>query len=93
MYPNDPNNFATANTHIAVIPQIESVKGFENLDEIASVPGVDAIMFGPGDYLADLGVQFKYEEGATPPPEFLEAMGKLSAASKKYNVPLMAWVT
>lgn len=89
MYPDDPTNFVTASKHVAVIAQIESVKGFENIDEIASVPGVDAIMFGPGDYMAELGLQVKFEPGVAPHPEFMAAIGKLSAASNKHGVPLM----
>lgn len=36
-----------ANDHIAVIPQIESALGLENLEDIMQVPGVDAISFVP----------------------------------------------
>lgn len=48
LYPNDAFNINTSNNHIAVIPQIESVKGIANVEEIASIPGVSALMFGLG---------------------------------------------
>ena len=87
LFPNDPNNFHTANNHIAVIPQIESVKGLENVEEIAQVEGVSAMFFGPGDYCADAGIVFGLT--SPPPPELFEAMGKFAAAGQKYNIPLM----
>ncbi|KAL6904829.1 Pyruvate/Phosphoenolpyruvate kinase-like domain-containing protein [Trichoderma evansii] len=85
MYPGDPFDMKTSNNHIAVIPQIESVKGIANVEEIASIPGVSALMFGPGDFMADAGVPL----GLGPPhPTLLSAMESMSKASKKYNKPL-----
>lgn len=76
----------TSNRHIAVIPQIESVKGIENIDEIAAVDGVSAMMFGPGDFMADAGLPMKL--GGTPHPTMAAAMAKFAAAGKKHGVPL-----
>ncbi|KZP10283.1 Phosphoenolpyruvate/pyruvate domain-containing protein, partial [Athelia psychrophila] len=45
-----------ANDHIAVIPQIESALGLENLEDIMQVPGVDAIMIGKGDLRLSMGL-------------------------------------
>jgi len=87
LYPNDAFNIQTSNRHIAIIPQIESVKGIDNAEEIAAVEGVSAIMFGPGDYMCDAGIPLQL--GGVPDPRFLEAMGKFSAAGAKYNRPLM----
>lgn len=75
----------TSNEHVAVIPQIESVQGISNVEEIASIPGVSALMFGPGDFMADAGVPLSLGE---PHPTLLSAMESMSKASKKYNVPL-----
>lgn len=80
-----------SNNHIALIPQIESVKGLNNLDEIASVPGVSGLMFGPGDYSADAGIDFKMN--APPPEAFMEAMGRFVAGAKKHNLPLFGYVS
>lgn len=38
------------------IPQIESIKGVENIDEIIAHPMVDAVMVGPYDLSGSLGV-------------------------------------
>ena len=86
LYPNDAFNMKTANNHVAVIPQIESVKGIENVDDIASIPGISALMFGPGDFMADAGLELSL--GGEPHPTLLAAMGSMSKASKKHGVPL-----
>ena len=78
---------STSNRHVTVIPQIESVKGVENAEEIAAVEGVGALMFGPGDYMADAGIPLQL--GGIPDPRFLKAMEKFAAAGKKYNRPLL----
>ncbi|MBC9890040.1 MAG: 2-dehydro-3-deoxyglucarate aldolase, partial [Opitutae bacterium] len=40
---------------ITVLAQIESKEGLRNVDEIASVEGVDGLFVGPSDLSADLG--------------------------------------
>lgn len=47
--------FDTADEQVCVIAQIESRAGMENLDEICSVDGIDALFVGPSDLAADLG--------------------------------------
>jgi 2-keto-3-deoxy-L-rhamnonate aldolase RhmA len=79
----------TSNRHVAVIAQIESVKGVENVEEIAAVEGVSALMFGPGDYMADAGIPLSLD---TPDPRLMEAMGKFAAAGRKYHLPLLKLV-
>jgi len=86
IYPNDNFNLATSNKHICIIPQVESVKGIENVEEIAAVEGVAALMFGPGDYMIDAGLQLKLS--GEPHPTFLAAMGRLIGAAKTAKLPL-----
>lgn len=76
----------SSNRHIAVIPQIESVKGVENVEEIAAVEGVGGLLFGPGDFSADAGLSMQM--GGEPHPTLLAAMTKFAAAGQKYNIPL-----
>jgi 4-hydroxy-2-oxoheptanedioate aldolase len=85
---SDPYNIATANKHVCLIPQIESVKGIANVEEIAAVPGISALMFGPGDYLIDSGLDLSRALNGNPEPQFLEAMGKFNAAAAKNNIPI-----
>ncbi|KAL5118057.1 hypothetical protein ACEQ8H_004044 [Pleosporales sp. CAS-2024a] len=88
LYPNDPYNIQTANNHICLIPQVESVKGLANVEEIAAVPGISAIMFGPGDYMIDAGIAIGAFMDNKPDPRFFEAMGKFNAAAAKNNLPI-----
>ncbi|MCC6240160.1 MAG: aldolase [Phycisphaerales bacterium] len=45
-----------ANEQRFVIVQIEDPEAMDELDEIAAVPGVDMIFFGPGDFSHGLGI-------------------------------------
>jgi 4-hydroxy-2-oxoheptanedioate aldolase len=91
LYPGDNFNVTTSNRHICLIPQIESVKGIENAEEIAAVDGLAAMMFGPGDFMIDAGLPLKL--GGEPHPKFLEAMTKFGAAAAKNNLPILAYAT
>lgn len=48
--------FKWANEHLMTIVQIESEEGVENVDEIVSTPGIDAVMIGPADLSQDMGI-------------------------------------
>lgn len=67
------------------IVMIESRRALENLDEILSVPGVDAVLAGPSDLAIDLGL------GPSPlpvPGEHAEALALIAArAGAKGVVP------
>ncbi|KAK4233881.1 Macrophomate synthase [Achaetomium macrosporum] len=86
LYPNDAFNIQTSNRHICIILQVESVKGIENTEEIAAVEGVSGLMFGPGDFSIDAGLELKL--GGEPHPTFMTAMQRFVAAGKKYGKPL-----
>jgi 4-hydroxy-2-oxoheptanedioate aldolase len=88
LYPNDPVNLQTANNHVCVIPQIESVKGIENCEEIAAVEGISGLMFGPTDYMVDAGIDVEGFLKRNPDPRFFEAMGKFRAAAAKHDIPI-----
>jgi 4-hydroxy-2-oxoheptanedioate aldolase len=47
--------FQRADAEMCVVAQIESVRGLENLEAIASVEGIDALFIGPADLAASLG--------------------------------------
>lgn len=90
LYGNDPFNFKSSNNHITLIPQIETVKGVENLDEIAAVAEVGALMFGPVDYMADAGIPLKISK--VFPPDLVAAIEKFAAAGEKHGKPLFGYV-
>ena len=47
--------FERVNDEIAVIVQIETKDAIENIKDIANVPGIDAVFFGPADIHASYG--------------------------------------
>src|SRR5213594_3605403 len=49
-------HMATANARVHITAMLETKRAFERLDEIASVPGIDALTIGPTDLAQDLGV-------------------------------------
>jgi 2-keto-3-deoxy-L-rhamnonate aldolase RhmA len=50
------DHMATANARVHVTVMLETKRAFDRLDEIASVPGIDALTLGPTDLAQDLGV-------------------------------------
>jgi 2-keto-3-deoxy-L-rhamnonate aldolase RhmA len=50
------DHMASANARVHVTIMLETKRAFERLDEIASVPGIDALTLGPTDLAQDLGV-------------------------------------
>jgi 2-keto-3-deoxy-L-rhamnonate aldolase RhmA len=73
--------FAQANEEITVIIQVETVKAFENLDAIISVPGVDVAWVGHYDLTVSMGIPAQFDN-----PRVLEAMDELLAACKRHGV-------
>ena len=49
-------HMASTNAQVHVTVMLESRRAFEHLDEIAAVPGIDALTLGPSDLAQDLGV-------------------------------------
>jgi hypothetical protein len=72
-----------ANENVMVIPIIEQKQAVENIDAIASVPGIDVLFIGASDLSYSLGVG-----GQRDHPLVQEALAKVLAAGKKYNVPI-----
>ena len=73
--------FAQANEEITVIIQVETVKAFENLDAIISVPGVDVAWVGHYDLTVSMGIPAQFDN-----PRVLEAMDELLGACKRHGV-------
>lgn len=78
-----PDNRSWAGDTIAVIPMIETVEAVSNVDEIVSVPGVDAIYVGPADLSLSLGL----EPSGNPDETLLdEALATIVAACDRHGV-------
>lgn len=78
-----PDNRQWAADTIAVIPMIETVEAIGNLDEILSVPGIDAIYVGPADLAITLGLGPSGNEGN---PVFDDALATIVAGCRRHGV-------
>ena len=50
-----PDYFRVANQSVGVVVQLETPQSIARLEEIAAVPGVDALFVGPGDLSGSMG--------------------------------------
>lgn len=66
-----------------LIAMIEHVRAIEALDEILAVEGLDAILIGPYDLSASMGLTAQFDH-----PDFCKAMGSIFDKSKIADVPI-----
>lgn len=71
-----------ANQHISVILQIEHIDGVNNIEAIAKVPGIDALVVGPYDLSGSLG-----KIGQVDDPEVVEAIKQVRQTCENQNIP------
>ena len=72
-----------SNAAVACIPMIETAQALENLEEILSVPGVDAIYVGPVDLSLTLGLPPATDHDDQ---RFQDAISKIVDACNRHNV-------
>jgi len=65
-----------------LIAQIEHINAVNNLEEILQVGGLDAIIIGPYDLSASMGITGEFDS-----QDFLERMDNIMSLCKKYNIP------
>jgi 2-keto-3-deoxy-L-rhamnonate aldolase RhmA len=75
-------NIKDADKRNMIIPKIESAAGVEAIDEILSVPGIDAAFVGHMDLSVSLGTPGDYDN-----PKFNAAVDKVIAACKRHKKP------
>jgi 2-keto-3-deoxy-L-rhamnonate aldolase RhmA len=75
--------FTTANRDIGVIVQLESMAAIEALDQIAAVPGVDALFIGPADLSADMGLV-----GQLMHPRVMDVMARAARRCAELGKPV-----
>ena len=81
--PQPTQEFACqANVENLVILQIERRAALEDIDDLLSVPGVDAAIMGPNDLALSLGV-----EADVSHPVMIESIEKVVAACQRHNIP------
>src|SRR5690242_1855226 len=71
----------TVNNGLVIAPMIETNQALENLDAIASVPGVDVLLIGPSDLSIELGVPLDY-----PCDTYQRALDKIAATAAKHGI-------
>ena len=72
---------ADANDRTLVCVQIEHIEGVRSIDEILSVPGVDAVFVGPYDLTASMGITAQFEH-----PDMQKAMRRILEACKRHGI-------
>lgn len=72
-----------ANRDTLVVIQAETRQSIENIDEITSVDGIDAILVGPNDLSASLGKPGKLSDDVVT-----DAIGKVRDSCQARNIPL-----
>ncbi|MBS1301201.1 aldolase/citrate lyase family protein [Loktanella sp. SALINAS62] len=82
-YSRVENYFAQAETELCLVVQVESVRGMENLEQIANVDGVDAVFIGPSDLSASMGYP-----GQPAHPDVVAAIQDIIARLAKIGVPV-----
>lgn len=65
-----------------LVAMIEHIQAVENLEDILSVKGLDAILVGPYDLSASMGMVANFEA-----IEFVEIIGKVRSLCAKHQVP------
>ncbi len=74
VWPHDPDG------ELLTVLQIENREGVENIEEIASVPGVGVIFIGPADLSNSYGVSSNH-------PDMVAAIDRVLAACQANDVP------
>jgi 4-hydroxy-2-oxoheptanedioate aldolase len=83
-FDTDPGTYyARANDELLIVVMAEHVKAIANIDEILSVPGIDAVFIGPNDLLNSMGRAPAFESDHE---EFIQAVSQVLQTARKYGV-------
>ena len=75
-----PEYIKNANENRLTIIQIEDIEAYEQLEEIAQIPGIDMLFFGPADFAHSLGIP-----GQGADPRVMEAKRRVAEVARKYG--------
>jgi len=70
----------SADQNVVVVAIIEEARAVEQIDEIASTPGVDVLFIGTSDLAFSLGLRGKQDQ-----PALQEAIAKVAAAAQRHG--------
>ncbi len=74
--------FDHANEEVAVIPMIETKQALDSIDDILSIPGIDAVYFGPSDMSISLGLPPRVDNDGV----WEEARLRIASACQQHGV-------
>ena len=77
----DAGYFARANDETVVIALCETVRAFDNLDDILATPGLDVAWMGHYDLTVSMGIPAQFDH-----PQFLELMGRLADRCRHFGI-------
>jgi 2-dehydro-3-deoxyglucarate aldolase/4-hydroxy-2-oxoheptanedioate aldolase len=78
--PDPVTYFREANENTTIIAMIESPRGVANAEAIAAMPGIDVLWVGHFDLTQTMGIPAQFGH-----PDFLEAIRRVIAATRKYG--------
>jgi 2-keto-3-deoxy-L-rhamnonate aldolase RhmA len=73
--------FESAQRNLVVVVQIESNSAVQNIEKIVAVDGIDAVMIGPYDLSADLGVPGEFDS-----ERFVQSVKKVTQAARNAKI-------
>jgi len=76
----DPNDMVSQNP--LIIAQIENIEAVSQIEQILKVPGLDAIIIGPYDLSASMGITGQFSSN-----KFQDCLKKILNSCKKFNIP------
>ena len=68
---------------VLIVAQIEHINAVQNLEEILSVKGLDAIMVGPYDLSGSMGITSQFDH-----PDFISTLDDICKKAKQYSIPM-----
>jgi 2-keto-3-deoxy-L-rhamnonate aldolase RhmA len=71
---------AEANREVLLVAQIETAPGLEQVDEIASVPGLDVLWVGQFDLTASMGIPAQFDHST-----YLAALDRVAEACRRHG--------
>jgi 2-dehydro-3-deoxyglucarate aldolase len=78
---NLQKEFDRANDVNLVAVQIEHIDAVNNIDQIVSVEGVDAVFIGPYDLSASMGITAQFDH-----PDYIAARDRILESCKRHNI-------
>jgi 2-keto-3-deoxy-L-rhamnonate aldolase RhmA len=82
-YGTVPDPFRSANNAVGVVLQLETAQAIARLEEIAAVPGVDALFVGPADLAGSMG-----HGGEAMHPAVMALMTEAADRARAIDVPI-----